>query len=106
MNEQWKKTIEEDIKNNKIMAYIRGTPDQPRCGFTARVVRTLKELGQPFQTRDMDSDPALWQTLAEINNWPTSPQIFVNGEFIGGCDITVEMYKNGDLQKMLDAAKS
>lgn len=101
MNEQWKSKILEDTKNNEIMAYIRGTPESPRCGFTARVIRVLNELGRPYKTEDMDSDPTLWATLKEMNNWPTSPQIYVKGEFVGGCDIFVEMYKNGELHSML-----
>lgn len=104
MNESWKKKIEEDIKNNQVMVYMRGTPSQPRCGFSARVVRVFNELNVPYKTEDMDSDPALWQTLAAINNWPTSPQIYINGEFVGGCDIVTEMYRNGELQKELGLA--
>lgn len=103
MNAEWKQKIENDVKAHEIMAYIRGTPDAPRCGFSARVVRILKELNRPFGFADMDSDPELWSTLKEINNWPTSPQIFVKGEFIGGCDIFVEMYRSGELQKMLES---
>ena len=80
MNTQWKSKIEGDIKNNEIMVYMRGTPQAPRCGFSAKVIRTLNELGRPFQSNDMDSDPELWSTLKEMNNWPTSPQIFIKGE--------------------------
>ncbi len=101
MNEQWKNKIEQLVKENEIMAFIRGNASAPRCGFSARVIRALNELGAPYQTEDMDSDPELWGTLKEINNWPTSPQIYVKGEFIGGCDIFLEMYKNGELQDML-----
>ena len=97
----WKEIIEKEIKENKLMAYIRGTPEAPRCGFTARTIRVLNELGQPYKTQDMDQDPELWATLKEMNNWPTSPQIFVNGEFIGGCDIFCEMYRQGELHKLL-----
>lgn len=104
MNETWKKKIEEDVKNNQIMVYMRGTPNQPRCGFSARVVRVFNELNIPYKTEDMDSDPELWKTLSAINNWPTSPQIYINGEFVGGCDIVTEMFKNGELQKELGLA--
>ncbi len=101
MNEQWKQKIESMVKSNDIVAFIRGTREAPRCGFTAKVVRVLGELNHPYVTEDMDSDPELWQTLRELNNWRTSPQIYVKGEFVGGCDIVVEMFKNGELQTML-----
>ncbi|NBW81864.1 Grx4 family monothiol glutaredoxin [bacterium] len=101
MNQEWKQKIEQDTKNNQIVVYMRGTPSQPRCGFSARVVRVFNELNIPYKTEDMDSDPELWKTLAAINNWPTSPQIYINGEFVGGCDILTEMYRNGELQKEL-----
>lgn len=104
MNETWKQKIETDVKNNKVVVYMRGTPNQPRCGFSARVVRVFNELNVPYKTEDMDSDPELWKTLAAINNWPTSPQIYINGEFVGGCDIVTEMFKNGELQKELGLA--
>ncbi|WGL60172.1 Grx4 family monothiol glutaredoxin [Pigmentibacter sp. JX0631] len=101
----WKEKIEKDIKENEIMVYMRGTPDAPRCGFSAKVIRTLAQLGKPYHANDMDSDPALWQTLKEMNNWPTSPQIFIKGEFIGGCDIFVEMYQSGELHEKLGMQK-
>jgi len=101
MNEAWKQKIESEVKTNKVMIFMRGTPSQPRCGFSARVIRVFNELNIPFKTEDMDSDPELWKTLAAINNWPTSPQIYLNGEFVGGCDIVTEMYRNGELQKEL-----
>jgi monothiol glutaredoxin len=105
MNEQWKQKIEEAVKKNEIMAYIRGTPQAPRCGFTARVIRALNEIGHPYSTENMDSDPELWSTLKEINNWPTSPQIYIKGEFIGGCDIFLEMVKTGELHTLLGLQK-
>ena len=99
----WKSAIQKDITENKIMVYMRGSPDQPRCGFSARVTKVFNELGHPYKTRDMDSDPVLWQTLSELNNWPTSPQIYVNGEFIGGCDIAIELFRSGELKQMVEA---
>lgn len=104
MNPNWKDKIETDVKNNKVVVYMRGTPQQPRCGFSARVIKVFNELNIPFKTEDMDSDPDLWKTLSAINNWPTSPQIYINGEFVGGCDIVTEMYRSGDLQKELGLA--
>ena len=103
MDAKLKLEIETAVKANKVMVYMRGTPDAPRCGFSARVLKVLGETGIPFKTADMDSDQTLWQTLSEMNNWPTSPQIYVNGEFIGGCDILMEMNRNGELKQMLEA---
>lgn len=105
MSQKYKEQIEKATKENKVMLYMRGTPSAPRCGFSARVVKVFKDLEVPFASDDMDSDPELWATLKEINNWPTSPQIFVNGEFVGGCDIVCEMAKNGELQQMLGLKK-
>lgn len=105
MNLQWKSKIETAVSGNEIVVYMRGTPQAPRCGFSARVVRVLNELGRPYASEDMDSDPELWSTLKEMNNWPTSPQIFVKGEFIGGCDIFIEMFQSGELQEKLGIAK-
>jgi len=105
MTINWKEKIAKSTKENDIMVYIRGTPQAPRCGFTARVIRVLNELNLPYASEDMDSDPELWATLKEVNNWPTSPQIYIKGEFIGGCDIFVEMYRNGELHKMLGIEK-
>ena len=99
MNQIWKEKIETDVQSNKVVVYMRGTPNQPRCGFSARVIRVFNELNIPFKSEDMDSDPELWKTLSAINNWPTAPQIYINGEFVGGCDIVTEMYRSGDLQK-------
>lgn len=96
-----KQQIEDMVKNNKVVAFIRGTPDAPRCGFTARVVKVLKDENISFATADMDSVPDLWKTLSEMNDWPTSPQIYVNGEFIGGCDIFLEMNRSGELKKAI-----
>lgn len=105
MNSQWKEKIEKSVAENKVMVYMRGTPDAPRCGFSARVVRVLNELSVPWKSDDMDSDPELWKTLSELNNWPTSPQIYINGEFIGGCDILMEMNRSGELADVLGVKK-
>lgn len=98
---EWKEKIETAIKKYPIMVYMRGSSAQPHCGFSARVIRALKDLkkqeGVDFATENMDADPELWNTLKELNDWPTSPQIYVNGEFIGGCDIFVDMVKNGEI---------
>ncbi len=101
MSEEYKKEIEQKVKENKVFIFMRGTPDAPRCGFSARVIKTFKDLNIPIATDNMDRDPELWQTLSTMNTWPTSPQIFINGEFVGGCDIVLEMSKNGELQALV-----
>jgi monothiol glutaredoxin len=102
MDTNWKDTIEKATKENKVMVFMRGSRETPRCGFSARVVKVLNDLGVPYKTEDMDSDPALWQTLTALNNWPTSPQIYINGEFIGGCDILMELNRSGELKQMVE----
>lgn len=99
--ETHEKRVKEDIKNNRVVLYMRGTPEAPRCGFSARTVGVFEQLGVDYHTVDLDADRSLWQALAKINDWPTSPQIFVNGEFVGGCDNVIEMWEAGELQKML-----
>lgn len=101
MNAEYQKEIEEKVKQHKVFLFMRGTPDAPRCGFSGRVIKTLRDLNVPFETDNMDRDPELWQTLSAMNSWPTSPQIYINGEFVGGCDILLEMSKNGELQELV-----
>jgi monothiol glutaredoxin len=99
----WNSKIDEQIAGNTIMVYMRGNREAPRCGFSARVLNVLNQLGAPFATEDMDQDRALWDTLAKRNDWPTSPQIYIKGEFIGGCDIFIEMFKSGELKQLIEA---
>jgi monothiol glutaredoxin len=100
---QYKSQVESDVKENKVVLYMRGTPEAPRCGFSARTVAVFEDLAAKYHSVDLDSDPGLWKALTKINDWPTSPQIFVNGEFIGGCDNAIEMWESGDLKKALDS---
>ena len=106
ISQEWKDKIEKAVKQYPVMVYMRGTPKAARCGFSFRVIAVLDKLGKKygvdFSTEDWDSDEKLRDTLKELNEWPTSPQIYVNGEFIGGCDIFVEMYQKGELQTMLN----
>ena len=104
MNAGWKEKIEKAVSDNDIMVYMRGNPEAPRCGFSARVVKVFNDLGLPYSTADMDSDATLWETLKELNDWPTAPQIYIKGEFIGGCDILMELNRNGELKSMLNLA--
>ncbi len=99
--ENLKKQIEETVKSNKVVIYMKGTPEAPRCGFSNQAVQVLKTLNQPIKAVDVLSDEALWEELEHYTQWPTVPQIFINGEFVGGCDIVTELQERGELAKLL-----
>ena len=99
--EDLKKKIEEIVKDNKVVIFMKGTPEAPRCGFSNQAVQVLKTLNQPIKSVDVLSDDALWETLEQYTQWPTVPQIFINGEFVGGCDIVTELKERGELVKMV-----
>ena len=90
-----------DIENNSIILYMKGTQEQPMCGFSARVVNTLNSHSVVFQDVNVLEDPEIRVRLSEYSNWPTIPQLFVNGELIGGCDIVMEMESKGELKDVL-----
>ena len=96
--------IENEIRNNKIMIYMKGNPSFPQCGFSAATIEIFHELGKPFHTADVLSEPAKRDAIKRYSNWPTIPQVYVAGKFIGGCDIVRELYASGELRRMLDAA--
>ncbi len=96
--------IESAIKNNKIMVFMKGTPSFPQCGFSAATVQILEELGVPFGSVDVLADPELRDEIKRYSNWPTIPQVYIDGKFIGGCDIVRELYESGELQSMVKAA--
>jgi monothiol glutaredoxin len=89
--------IEDAIAQNRVILFMKGTPDSPACGFSARTVAALQALETPFAAVDVLPDPRIRQELSAISNWPTIPQLFVAGELIGGCDIVSEMYESGEL---------
>ena len=93
--------IESAISENPVILFMKGTPDQPMCGFSARTVAILQSVGKPFAAVNILPDPRIRQELSEISNWPTIPQLFIDGEFVGGCDIVTEMYESGELQTAL-----
>ena len=101
MDPKIKKIIEEKINSSKVFLFIKGTPDQPRCGFSAQVVDTLQELGIKFNSFDVLSDENIRQGIKEYASWPTIPQIYINGKFIGGCDIVRELAASGELQELI-----
>jgi monothiol glutaredoxin len=93
--------IVEAIEEHKVILFMKGTPDAPACGFSARTVGMLQELEVPFAAVDILPDPRVRQELSALSNWPTIPQLFVDGELIGGCDIVTEMYESGELAQAL-----
>ena len=95
--------IDEKVKKNKVMLYMKGNPDFPQCGFSARVVQVLSHMGVKFKGIDVLQDPELRQGVKEFSNWPTIPQLYVKGEFVGGCDIVTEMFQSGELKALFDS---
>jgi monothiol glutaredoxin len=93
--------IQQAISENPVILFMKGTPDQPMCGFSARTVGILQSVGKPFAAVDVLPDPRIRQELSSLSDWPTIPQLFVDGELIGGCDIITEMYESGELQETL-----
>ena len=93
--------IQSEINANPVMLYMKGNAMFPQCGFSARVVQILTHLGVPFQTANVLEDPALRDGVKEFSQWPTVPQLYVKGEFVGGCDIVTEMYQSGELEALL-----
>ena len=93
--------IQEAIAENDVLLFMKGTPEAPRCGFSARTVAALDALGTPFAAVDILPDPRIRQELSAISQWPTVPQLFVRGELVGGCDIVTEMYESGELAEVL-----
>ena len=94
--------IEAQLKDNPVLLYMKGTPDFPQCGFSGQTVAALKAVGKPFAFVNIFEDPEIREGLKVYSNWPTFPQLYVNGELIGGCDIVVDMYKSGELQTLLN----
>ena len=96
-----REAISEAIAEHKVILFMKGTPEAPACGFSARTVAALQELHTPFAAVDILPDPRIRQELSAISNWPTIPQLFVNGELLGGCDIVIEMFESGELAEAL-----
>ena len=97
-----KEQIQQTIASNDVVLYMKGTPDFPQCGFSSKAVQILKQCGLgEFKSINVLEDPEIRQGIKDFANWPTIPQLYVKGEFIGGCDIATEMHANGELQKLL-----
>ncbi|KAL2234159.1 UNVERIFIED_CONTAM: Monothiol glutaredoxin-S15, mitochondrial [Sesamum indicum] len=96
-----KEIVEQDVKENPVMIYMKGVPDLPRCGFSALAVRVLKEYNVSLSARNILEDPELKTAVKSFSHWPTFPQIFINGEFVGGSDIILNMHQTGELKEKL-----
>jgi monothiol glutaredoxin len=93
--------LQQAIDENRVMLFMKGTPEAPACGFSARTAAALGALGTPYAALDILPDPRIRQELSAISNWPTIPQLFVDGKLVGGCDIVTEMYDTGELAELL-----
>lgn len=96
--------IDHLVKNNKIIVFMKGSKLMPQCGFSNNAVQILNALGVPYETVDVLEDFEIRQGIKEYSNWPTIPQVFINGEFIGGSDILIELYQSGELQQLVEVA--
>ncbi|MCB1790808.1 MAG: Grx4 family monothiol glutaredoxin [Gammaproteobacteria bacterium] len=98
--------IREQVENNPIIIYMKGTPQFPQCGFSSRAAAALQDCGEKFAYVNVLADAEIFENLPRFADWPTFPQVYIDGELVGGCDITLEMHQSGDLQRMVaDAAK-
>lgn len=94
--------IKQTVENNNVVLFMKGSPEFPQCGFSGRAVQVLQACGASFASVDVLADPEVREGIKQYSNWPTIPQLYVKGEFVGGSDIMLEMYQNGDLQKKLE----
>ena len=98
--------IKEQIGSNPILLYMKGSPESPQCGFSSKATQLLISCGKPFSFVDILSNPEIRANLPKVSNWPTFPQLFIDGDLVGGSDIMVEMDENGELQKLIDTIES
>lgn len=104
MTPELEQRIKQLIQTHKILVFMKGSKLMPQCGFSNNVVQILNSLGVPYETVDILEDPEIRQGIKEYSNWPTIPQVYVNGEFLGGSDIMIELYQSGELQESLEVA--
>jgi monothiol glutaredoxin len=104
-NEEIRDFIQNAIAENPVMLFMKGTPEQPACGFSMRTSAALNALGVQYAALDILPDPRIRQELSALSNWPTIPQLFIDGELVGGCDIVTEMYETGELAERLGVAQ-
>jgi monothiol glutaredoxin len=96
--------IKTELGSSPVVLFMKGTPDFPQCGFSAQTVAALRAVGADFRHVNIFEDPELREALKRYSNWPTYPQLYVKGELVGGCDIALEMFKSGELKKLIDSA--
>ena len=101
MSEPIFERIQREVRESPIMVYMKGTPDFPQCGFSGATVRVFELLGVPIASRNVLEDPELRDAIKRFSNWPTIPQVYIGGEFVGGCDIVREMYESGELAELV-----
>ncbi len=99
--EEMKSQIEKDVKENQVVLFMKGNKEFPQCGFSARVVQILNQHGADYVTRDVLADPVLRDAIKQFSDWPTLPQLYIKGEFVGGCDIVTEMAQKNELAPLL-----
>jgi monothiol glutaredoxin len=104
MTPETKDRIDQLVQNNKVLVFMKGNKLMPQCGFSNNVIQILNILGVSYETVDILQDQELRQGVKEYSNWPTIPQVYINGEFIGGSDIMIELYHNGELQQIVEVA--
>lgn len=98
--------IREQVAGNPVMLYMKGTPQMPQCGFSSRTAQALMECGEEFAYCNVLMDPEVFQDLPKFADWPTFPQLYINGELVGGCDITLELHQKGELKQMVRQARA
>ena len=98
--------IRQQVTENPVVLYMKGTPSIPQCGFSSRAAEALKACGQEFSYVNVLADPEVFENLPRFADWPTFPQLYINGELVGGCDITLELFQRGELKPMVEAAVS
>lgn len=104
MTPELKTRLDELVKSNKVIVFMKGSKLMPQCGFSNNAVQILNSFGVPYETVDVLADPEIRQGIKEYSNWPTIPQVYINGEFVGGSDVLVELYQQGELQPMIEVA--
>lgn len=98
--------IKQQVEENPVVLFMKGTPSLPQCGFSSRTAEALKQCNQKFAYVNVLADPEIFENLPRFANWPTFPQVYIKGELVGGCDITVELFEKGELKTMVEAANA
>ena len=98
--------IKQQVEENPVVVFMKGTPSLPQCGFSSRTAEALKQCNQKFAYVNVLADPEIFENLPRFANWPTFPQVYIKGELVGGCDITIELFEKGELKTMVEAANA